>query len=59
LLGFQGQECAEKIINYFDLPITIDEFFKECWEIYEAAFPKTQLMPGIKIIIIAVTLILS
>lgn len=51
LLGFQGHECAEKIVKELDLPITKDEFQKECFELYEVLFPNVQLMPG-KIILI-------
>ncbi|XP_026761481.1 pseudouridine-5'-phosphatase-like [Galleria mellonella] len=46
LLGFQGHECAEKIVKTLDLPITKEEFMKECFKIYEVLFPKVQLMPG-------------
>lgn len=46
LLGFQGHECAEKIIKTLDLPITKEEFMKESFEYYEVLFPKVQLMPG-------------
>ncbi|RVE45413.1 hypothetical protein evm_009931 [Chilo suppressalis] len=46
LLGFQGPECAEKIVKTLDLPITKEEFMGECWEIYRELFPKAQLMPG-------------
>ena len=46
LLGFQGHECAEKIINTLELPITKDDFMKESFEYYEVLFPKVQLMPG-------------
>ncbi|KAL4702714.1 hypothetical protein ACJJTC_011579 [Scirpophaga incertulas] len=46
LLGYQGPECAEKIIRALDLPVSKEEFSEECWEIYEILFPKVQLMPG-------------
>ncbi|XP_013186141.2 pseudouridine-5'-phosphatase-like [Amyelois transitella] len=46
ILGFQGQECADKIIAALDLPITREEFMAECHKINEVLFPKVQLMPG-------------
>ncbi|KAM3961190.1 pseudouridine-5'-phosphatase-like [Aphomia sociella] len=46
LLGFQGHECADKIVKTLDLPITKEEFMKECFKVYEVLFPKVQLMPG-------------
>lgn len=46
LLGFQGHECAEKIIKTLDLPITKEEFMKQSFQYYEVLFPKVQLMPG-------------
>ncbi|XP_059051816.1 pseudouridine-5'-phosphatase-like [Achroia grisella] len=46
LLGFQGSECADKIIKTLSLPISREEFMKECFKIYEVLFPKVQLMPG-------------
>ncbi|CAD0204827.1 unnamed protein product [Chrysodeixis includens] len=46
LLGFQGHECAEKIIKELELPISKDQFQKESSELYEVLFPNVQLMPG-------------
>ncbi|XP_038207203.1 pseudouridine-5'-phosphatase-like [Zerene cesonia] len=48
LLGFQGHECAEKIIKELDLPVTKEDFMKQCQEEYEVLFPNVQLMPGAK-----------
>lgn len=46
LLGFQGHECADKIIKVLELPVTRDEFMKECIQISEVLFSNVQLMPG-------------
>ncbi|XP_075984615.1 pseudouridine-5'-phosphatase-like [Anticarsia gemmatalis] len=46
LLGFQGHECAEKIIRALDLPLTKEQFMQECGQLYEVLFPNVQLMPG-------------
>ncbi|XP_050354547.1 pseudouridine-5'-phosphatase-like [Nymphalis io] len=46
LLGFQGYECADKIIETLNLPLTSDEFMDECQEVYEKIFVNVQLMPG-------------
>lgn len=46
ILGFQGNECAAKIIKALDLPLTVEEFNKECYEIYQEIFPAVKLMPG-------------
>ncbi|XP_047987687.1 pseudouridine-5'-phosphatase-like isoform X1 [Leguminivora glycinivorella] len=46
LLGFQGHECAEKIITTLELPVTKQDFMKLCQKEYEVLFPKVQLMPG-------------
>lgn len=46
LLGFQGQECANKIIRELNIPLTENEFMQECNKIYEAVFPNVKLMPG-------------
>ncbi|XP_053615768.1 pseudouridine-5'-phosphatase-like [Plodia interpunctella] len=46
ILGFQGQECADKIITALDLPITRETFMAECQAVNEVLFPKVQLMPG-------------
>lgn len=46
LLGFQGQECADKIIDKLDLPITREEFMSQCGDEYEQLFPNVKLMPG-------------
>ncbi|CAG9793264.1 unnamed protein product [Diatraea saccharalis] len=48
LLGFQGPECAEKIIKTLELPITKEEFIAECWKLYTALFPNVKVMPGAK-----------
>lgn len=47
LLGFQGYECADKIIKELSLPLTREEFMKECQTIYEKVFKNVELMPGI------------
>ncbi|XP_049884946.1 pseudouridine-5'-phosphatase-like [Pectinophora gossypiella] len=46
LLGFQGQECADKIIEVLQLPLTRNEFLNECQKEYEVLFPTVKLMPG-------------
>ncbi|GBP36165.1 Pseudouridine-5'-phosphatase [Eumeta japonica] len=46
LLGFQGRECADKIISALELPITREEFMTEASKEYEILFPHVQLMPG-------------
>ncbi|XP_047537474.1 pseudouridine-5'-phosphatase-like [Vanessa atalanta] len=46
LLGFQGYECADKIIETLNLPLTRDEFMDECQKVYEKIFVNVQLMPG-------------
>lgn len=46
LLGFQGRECAKKIIYELNIPLTENEFMEECNKIYEAVFPSVKLMPG-------------
>lgn len=46
LLGFQGHECADKIIQYLDLPITREEFMAHTMKEYEVLFPSVELMPG-------------
>ncbi|CAB3233429.1 unnamed protein product [Arctia plantaginis] len=46
LLGFQGHECADKIIKVLELPVTRDEFMKECSQLSEVVFSNVQLMPG-------------
>ncbi|XP_041982728.1 pseudouridine-5'-phosphatase-like [Aricia agestis] len=51
LLGFQNRECAEKIVQTLDLPITTDEFLTQCQEQYEILFPKVELMPGAKTLV--------
>ncbi|CAG9112964.1 hypothetical protein JYU34_005271 [Plutella xylostella] len=48
ILGFQGHECAEKIVKCLSLPIDKDEFMKECYKQYEVLFPQVDLMPGAK-----------
>lgn len=48
LLGFQGHECANLIVKTLELPITPDQFMKECGQIYEVLFPNVKLMPGAK-----------
>lgn len=45
-MGFQGHECAEKIINALNLPITIEEFMKQSQKVNEEVFTNVQLMPG-------------
>ncbi|CAF4920556.1 unnamed protein product [Pieris macdunnoughi] len=46
LLGFQGRECAEKIVETLDLPLTKSDFVRECQKHYEVLFPNVALMPG-------------
>lgn len=46
ILGFQGQECATKIITALDLPLTKEEFMAECQKEYEIVFQYVKLMPG-------------
>ncbi|XP_023951393.2 pseudouridine-5'-phosphatase [Bicyclus anynana] len=46
ILGFQGHECASKIINALDLPLTKEEFMGECQKVYEIVFQHVHLMPG-------------
>ncbi|CAH2095339.1 unnamed protein product [Euphydryas editha] len=46
LLGFQGYECADKIIKELNLPLTREEFMTECQTIYERVFKNVELMPG-------------
>lgn len=46
LLGFQGHECAEKIIQSLELPITRDVFMSLAMKEYEVLFPTVELLPG-------------
>ncbi|KAJ2954785.1 hypothetical protein O0L34_g3090 [Tuta absoluta] len=46
LLGFQGQECADKIISALQLPLTREQFMDECHREHLILFPELQLMPG-------------
>ncbi|XP_013165929.1 PREDICTED: pseudouridine-5'-phosphatase-like [Papilio xuthus] len=46
ILGFQGHECAEKIIKTLDLPLTGESFMEECKKEYEKVFVNVELMPG-------------
>ncbi|XP_068619731.1 pseudouridine-5'-phosphatase-like [Battus philenor] len=48
ILGFQGPECAEKIIKTLGLPINAEAFMAECRKEYDVLFQKVQLMPGAK-----------
>lgn len=46
ILGFQGHECAEKIIKTLELPLTGESFMEECRKEYEKVFVNVELMPG-------------
>lgn len=46
LLGFQGHECAEKIIKALNIPITVEEFMSDCQKTNQEVFTNVQLMPG-------------
>lgn len=46
ILGFQGHECAEKIITSLDLPLTVESFMEECKKENEVVFVNVSLMPG-------------
>ncbi|XP_077294004.1 pseudouridine-5'-phosphatase-like [Arctopsyche grandis] len=46
LMGKQGRECAEIIIEKLELPLTIDEFISETKKHFEVLFPNVTLMPG-------------
>lgn len=46
LLGFQGHECAEKIIKTLELPISKEEFMEQTMKEYEVVFATVDLMPG-------------
>ncbi|CAH2054463.1 unnamed protein product, partial [Iphiclides podalirius] len=48
ILGFQGHECAEKIIESVNLPTTVESFLEECKMEYEVLFQNVSLMPGAK-----------
>ncbi|CAG4966020.1 unnamed protein product [Parnassius apollo] len=46
ILGFQGHECAEKIIKALNIPTSVEKFMDECRKEYEVVFRNVQLMPG-------------
>lgn len=46
LLGRQYKECANKIIDELNIPVTENEFMQECDKIYETVFPSVKLIPG-------------
>ncbi|KAG6456126.1 hypothetical protein O3G_MSEX009580 [Manduca sexta] len=48
LLGFQGQECADIIIKTLELPVTREQFMKECSQVNQEVFTNVELMPGAK-----------
>lgn len=51
LLGFQGHECAEKIIKALNIPITVEEFMSDCQKANQEVFTNVQLMPGDRFVI--------
>ncbi|XP_034835770.1 pseudouridine-5'-phosphatase-like [Maniola hyperantus] len=48
LMGCQSKETAELIVSALELPMTPEEFIEETKEQFEALFPDSELMPGVK-----------
>ncbi|CAB3233430.1 unnamed protein product [Arctia plantaginis] len=48
VMGMQSREFAASIIDYIDLPITVDEFLKETRQIFNESFPNCKVMPGVE-----------
>ncbi|KPJ10757.1 Pseudouridine-5'-monophosphatase [Papilio machaon] len=48
ILGFQGHECAERIIKTLDLPLTGESFMEECKKEYEKCLVFEDAVNGVK-----------
>lgn len=46
VMGMQSREFAASIIDYLELPITVEEFLIETRQIFRQSFPKCKVMPG-------------
>jgi len=49
LMGFTGQDAAQKLVEGIGLPISPEEYIRESHILYNQNFPKANLMPGNKI----------
>lgn len=45
-MGRSERESGQVLIDYFQLPITIDEYVIRTQEGYEKHFPNSELLPG-------------